>query len=340
MRLCVGTSKGIVLLDPDRAETPLMALAEPSSVWCMAQDSRDPKVIYAGTMGGGHMGQGGGKGSVAVSIDGGRNWKDVTPSGARDEDIWSVASSPAEPGSIFVGTSHARLFRSRERGGGFTECVAFLKIPGRDHWSFPPPPHIPHIRSLSFDPQNPETMYLGVEEGGVFRTRDFGDSFESLNHGIYEDIHTVVADPHNRDRLYATTGRGFYLSEDSGASWQHITRGFNRFYPIPLLTHAEAKGMIHTAAAGGPPPSWQRGSDGASAQLFRSKDGGMSFETISEGFGPTRAMVMRLKADPERTGEFFGVLNDGTVIRSRSAGEAVETIAGNLPPAYDLAVIP
>ena len=40
MLLCVGTSKGIVILDPDRGGLPLMALADPSSIWCMAQDSQ------------------------------------------------------------------------------------------------------------------------------------------------------------------------------------------------------------------------------------------------------------------------------------------------------------
>ena len=42
MKLCVGTSKGIVVLDAERKGKPLMVLADPPSVWCMAQDCRDP----------------------------------------------------------------------------------------------------------------------------------------------------------------------------------------------------------------------------------------------------------------------------------------------------------
>ena len=45
MKLCVGTSKGIVVLDAERKGKPLMARAEPPSVWCMAQDCRDPGTI-------------------------------------------------------------------------------------------------------------------------------------------------------------------------------------------------------------------------------------------------------------------------------------------------------
>ena len=50
MRLCIGTAKGIVILDPSRnGAVPLMVLADPSAVWCMAQDCADPNLIYAGS---------------------------------------------------------------------------------------------------------------------------------------------------------------------------------------------------------------------------------------------------------------------------------------------------
>ncbi len=43
MRLCVGTSKGVIFLDPAKGNRPVMVLADPSSVWCMAQDCGDPR---------------------------------------------------------------------------------------------------------------------------------------------------------------------------------------------------------------------------------------------------------------------------------------------------------
>ena len=49
MRLCIGTAKGIVILDPARGAIPLMVLADPSAVWCMAQDAADPNLLYAGS---------------------------------------------------------------------------------------------------------------------------------------------------------------------------------------------------------------------------------------------------------------------------------------------------
>ncbi len=332
MRLCVGTSKGIVILDPARGATPLMVLADPSGVWCMTQDCADRSVIYAGSTEAVR-----GKGTLARSLDAGRSWTDITPPLAREEEIWAVAASPAVKDQVWAGSSHARLFRSDDRGRSFKESQGFLKIPGRDRWTFPPPPHIPHVRSITFDPHDPSVMYVGVEEGGIFRTRNAGASFESLNEGLYHDIHTVAVDPRDSRRLYATTGGGFYLSTNAGVSWARIGDGIRRAYPVPLLVHDGDSEAILTAAAAGPPPTWS-GPVGADAMLYRSDDGGMHFETVAyeQGFG--RAMLMRLRADPE-LGGFLGVCNDGTVLRSSHDCAAVASIAEKLPAAYDLVAI-
>ncbi|MGH7950088.1 MAG: WD40/YVTN/BNR-like repeat-containing protein [Candidatus Binataceae bacterium] len=334
MRLLVGTAKGIIILDPDRGATPLMVLADPSSVWCMAQDAGDPGVVYAGSLG--HTR---GRDMLARSRDGGRSWTDITPGAARDEEVWALAASPAERNLVFVGTSHARLLRSTDGGNSFEECTAFAKIPGRERWSFPPPPHIPHVRSISFDPRNAATIYVGVEEGGVFRTRNRGETFEVLNNGIYHDVHTVAVDPADSARLYATTGAGFYRSENSGASWSRVYDGLSRTYTVPLLVDASAGTSIFTAAAAGPPPTWRAGSTGADATMFRSGDRGVSFTTLAMEHGPSRGMVMRLRADPSRAGGFFGATSDGSVIRAGAQGASVKVIAENLPPANDVVAI-
>jgi photosystem II stability/assembly factor-like uncharacterized protein len=334
MRLCVGTSKGIVILDPERGGVPLLVLADPTAVWCMAQDCADPGVIYAGATE--HVR---GKGTLTRSTDGGRTWTDISPASTREEEVWAVAASPAVQDRVFVGTSHARLLRSDDRGRSFVECRSFLAIPGRERWSFPPPPHIPHVRSIAFDPRDPDAMYVGVEEGGLFRSCDGGTSFESLNDGLHPDVHTVAVDPRDSRRLYVTTGRGFYLSQDAGRSWRQVRYGITRSYTVPLLVGGGDADTIFTAAAAGPPPTWSGGHGGAHAILFRSDDRATSFAPVEAVNAWGRGMVMRLRSDPEG-GAFFGVTNDGNVIRATERGSAAVVIAEKLPPAYDLAVLP
>src|ERR1700676_2867455 len=124
MRLCVGTSKGIVLLDPARGSTPLMVLADPSPVWFMAQDCEDPGYIYPAS----NDIVAHGRTVFARSADGGRTWVEMAPQSAREEEIWAMAAAPNVPGQVFIGTSHGRLLRSDDRGRTFIELTAFLKM--------------------------------------------------------------------------------------------------------------------------------------------------------------------------------------------------------------------
>jgi hypothetical protein len=340
MRLCVGTAKGMVVLDTERGSTPTRVLADPPSVWCMAQDCEDAEILYAGSIHNMQAGSARGRASLARSLDGGRSWQDITPRNARDDEVWAVAAAPDVSGQLFVGTSHARLFRSEDAGQSFKECGAFLKLPGRERWSFPPPPHIPHVRAIAFDPAAPDTMYFGVEEGGIFRSRDRGESFEPANHNIYPDIHCLMVDPEDSQRLYATTGRGLYVSPNEGGSWRFV-RGLSRSYTIPILMRRGRDPGIYTAAAAGPPPTWSMGPIGADALMFRSRDRGESFRPLTAVDGlpqATRGMVMRLREDS--SGAIIGALSDGSLVRISDGKDEFSIITEKLPPAYDFVTLP
>jgi hypothetical protein len=84
----------------------------------------------------------------------------------------------------------------------------------------PPRPWVPfgarniggHIQALAQDPANPSTLYAGTAQGGVFRTRDAGDTWEPL--GNPEDAFPVGAlavAPSNPRILYAGTGEPITL---------------------------------------------------------------------------------------------------------------------------------
>jgi len=322
------------MIDPDRGRAPVAVIANPSSISCMAQSAGDPRIIYVGSLEHTHMGDGPASGTLSRSLDGGRTWTDITPAGAHDESIWAVAAPPDAPGEVFIGTNHARLFHSQDHGQNFKECTAFLDLPGRDRWSFPPPPHIPHVRAITFDPTDPSIMYVGVEEGGVFRSRNRGLKFEPLNKGIYSDIHALAVDPADARRLYATTGRGLYRSETAGASWKLVS--LIRPYVVPLL--ADTGGVVYTAGAAGPPPTWM--AHGADAMLFVSEDGGCNFRPLAVADGICRGMVMALLQSRMRPDELFAVTTDGKVLRWRPREDEMVEIASNLPPAYALGALP
>ena len=258
MRLCVGTSKGIVILDAERGGAPLLISADPPSVWCLARDCYDAAIIYAGSVQNAQAGSARGKGSLARSADGGRTWQDITPSAIRDEEVWAVAASIHRTGELIIGTSHARVLRSADAGRTFQECSAFQKLSGHDRWSLPVSPYKARARSIVYDTTDPQSFYVGVEEGGLYRSSDGGASFVALNHGLPADVQCVTADPSDRARLYVATGRGVYVSADRGDSWDRA-KGLSRHYAVTLFADRYDGGSLYLAAAAGPPRNGRLG---------------------------------------------------------------------------------
>jgi photosystem II stability/assembly factor-like uncharacterized protein len=249
------------------------------------------------------------------------------------EDAWAFAADPRVPGRLSLGVSPALLYWSDDGGASWRACEAIRRIPGYERWTFPPPPHIPHVRSVVPDPQVIGAVYIGVEEGGIYRSADEGETWESLNEGLYWDVHTVTPAP-DGTRLYATTGRGFYRSDDGGEHWRHLMTGLDRRYTVPLVASRQRPGRLYTAAAAGPPPGWRQG---ANAALYRSDDGGERWLRLGEGLPPQfDAMVWQVAVDAAETvyiaagHELFG---------SHDTGESWQRLAEELPTVQALAVV-
>jgi len=249
------------------------------------------------------------------------------------EDVWAFAADPRVPGRLYLGVSPALLYWSDDSGASWRACEAIRHIPGYERWTFPPPPHIPHVRSVVPDPQVVGAVYIGVEEGGIYRSADEGETWESLNEGLYWDVHTVTPAP-DGTRLYATTGRGFYRSDDGGQHWRHLMTGLDRRYTVPLVASRQQTGRLYTAAAAGPPPGWRQG---ANAALSRSEDGGEHWLRLGQGLPPQfDAMVRQVAVDAADT---VYIAAGHELFSSHDTGESWQRLAGELPTVQALAVV-
>lgn len=343
MRLCAGTAKGIVILDPARHGPPLLALADPPSVWCMARDAGNPHLIYAGAVDNTIAGSARGRAALARSTDGGRSWTDITPGSARDDEVWSVATPPGRSGTVYIGTSRARLLRSENAGASFRECSAPCRPPARDRFGMASVAEPAPIRAIRFNPHDSSVIYLALETGGVFRSADGAGAFTPLHQAVNADLHDLAVDPDDPARLFAAAAAGVYYSATGGASWSRAG-GLTRRWAIALLpVGAGAQAAVFAAAAATPPPLWAMGPAGADALLFRSLDRGRTFAPIVSADGlahPARGATMRLVANPEDPNDIFGAVSDGSIVRIDGRAGVGRVIAERLPPVYDLIVTP
>ena len=257
-------------------------------------------------------------------------WTLVNPHAIADE-LWSFAADPRLEGRLYAGVSPALLHRSDDGGRTWKACESVRRIPGYERWTFPPPPHVPHVRSIAPDPRAAGAVYIGVEEGGVYRSPDGGETWESLNDGLYWDVHTI-APALDAERLCATTGAGFHLSEDGGRHWRRITAGLDRSYTVPCVVTDH---RLYVAAATGPPPTWR---DGVDAGLYRSDDGGQRWTRLDGGL-PRRFDTMVNALTVASGGSVYAAAGGALWARER-AGEHWRLVRDDLPTIHALTTGP
>jgi photosystem II stability/assembly factor-like uncharacterized protein len=247
------------------------------------------------------------------------------------DEVWSFAADPHLGGRLYLGVSPAMFYCSRDEGSTWTACESVKRIPGYETWTFPPPPHIPHVRSIAPDPAVYGGVYIGVEEGGVYRSHDGGDTWEGLNEGLYWDVHTVVPAKSSHE-LYATTGAGFHYSADGGGHWTHVPLGHR--YTVPLLAPPWRDGLLLTVTAEGPPPTWSQGVNGA---VYRSEDAGRTWRRAEKGLPPALDwMASALICDDESC--VYAAVG-GSILVSDDAGESWRTLLEGLPGVRALVAI-
>jgi uncharacterized protein (TIGR03437 family) len=106
------------------------------------------------------------------------------------------------------------------------------------------------VNALAADPTDPKTLYLGADQGGIWKTTDSGANWVPLTDDQpVIDIRALAIAPGNRNYLYAATGAnyagvGTMSSADAGTTWI--------YRPFPVEAAAPPPGVIIRALAVSP----------------------------------------------------------------------------------------
>jgi len=140
-------------------------------------------------------------------------------------------------------------------------------------------------RALAGVPSQPNTFYAGFDNGGVWRSTDYGANWVPL----FDDqstgsIGAIAVAPSNPDIIYVGTGagiirpdlaigNGMYKSTDAGRTWQHLGLRDSQMIAAISVDPGNAD-RLFVAVLGHPyGPNAERG-------VFRSTDGGRTFEKV------------------------------------------------------------
>jgi photosystem II stability/assembly factor-like uncharacterized protein len=300
------------------------------------------------------------KGAFLLTSDGERKKWEVSGPHFGGWEIYHVKGSPVDPNRVYASQSSGwfgQIIQRSNDGGKTWEPVGHKFTyeaggPTTHKWydGTPHPWEFARVWHLEPSLTDVDTIYAGVQDAGLFRSTDGGQSWQELSglrcHKSGPDwqpgagglcLHTIILDPSRADRIYvAISAAGAFRSDDAGATWQPINRGLkSEGIPNP---NAEVGHCVHRIALHRSRPDvlyMQKHWD-----VMRSDDGGDSWREVSGNlptdFGfpidvhahdPETIYVVPIKSDSEHYPP------DGKlrVYRSRSGGNEWEALTNGLP---------
>jgi photosystem II stability/assembly factor-like uncharacterized protein len=302
------------------------------------------------------------KGAFVITSDGARrDWRVEGPHFAGWQ-VMHVNGSPAEPDRLWASQWtdwHGQVVQRSDDGGRTWEALGnafgYATEPGTHRWydGTPHPWDFKRVWHLEPSPDDPETVYAGVEDAALFRSTDGGRAWTELeglrthpSAGAWAPgagglcLHTILIDPGDPRRMFvAISAAGAFRSEDGGESWELATGGLrSNFLPDP---EAPVGHCVHNMAMHPARPDtlfMQKHWD-----VCRSDDAGATWREVSGNLPSDFGFPIAVHAHEPDTVYVVPIHSDALhyppdgalrVARSRTGGDEWELLGAGLPQSH------
>jgi hypothetical protein len=347
MRLFVATRKGLFILEPGRwkAGKPHF-LGDPVTLALARGES-----LYA-ALNLGHFGV-----KLRRSDDSGETWQEVAapayppkPDSGDDktpwklDQIWSLEGSGKD---LWAGTIPGGLFHSTDRGESWRLVESLWRRPERREW-FGGGYDQPGIHSICIDPRDRRSLAVAISCGGVWLTRDGGETWQLGGKGMYaefmppekredpniQDVHRLVQSPSRPAVFWAQHHNGVFRSTDGAATWQEVKAVAPSKFGFAVAVHPNDPDTAWFVPA---VKDECRVPVDAKLVVARTRDGGKSFTSLGKGLPQEAAydLVYRHGLDVDATGNTlaFGSTT-GSLWVSEDQGDSWRCVSTHLPPIH------
>jgi photosystem II stability/assembly factor-like uncharacterized protein len=197
-------------------------------------------------------------------------------------------------------------------------------------------------------PSQPNVFYIGVCNGGVWKSNDYGHTWQPIfDQQPTGSIGAIAVAPSAPNIIYVGSGEGLhrpdlsvgdgiYKSSDGGKTWTHL--GLRDAQQIPqIAVDPHDPDRIFVAAAGHPyGPNLERGVfrsvDGSNFQPVLQKDENTGADDVLIDPSDSRVVYATLweaREGPWENGAWNGT--NGGIYKSTNSGETWEQLTGGLP---------
>lgn len=230
--------------------------------------------------------------------------------------VIAVAGDPVDPAAYYFGAVAGGIWKTEDAGTTW-RCVSdgFLKTSA--------------VGALAVSDTNPNVIYAGMGEttirtdvshgDGVYKSTDAGRTWKHVGLADTRFIGKVRIHPQNPEIVYvAALGhafgeneeRGVYRSRNGGTTWERLLFKSSRAGAVDLSIDAKNPDILYASIWQTYRNFWELSSGGPDSGLWRSRDGGDSWEEISlnKGFPQTLKGKIGVSASPVQAGRVFAIV--------------------------------
>jgi len=214
-------------------------------------------------------------------------WRHIGPSsfGGRIDDIEAI---PGRPSTIFVGTAGGGVFRTTNNG------TTWAPVFDRDGRST-------SIGDIAIAPSDPGIVWVGTGEpnnrqsstwgDGIYRSLDGGETWTHMGLKETHHIGRVVIHPRNPNTVFVAAlghlwgpndDRGVYRTTDGGTTWKKVLAGNNVTGAVDVALDPDGR-TVYAAMHQRQRRGFGFVGGGPGSGLFRSRDGGDTWEPLTNG---------------------------------------------------------
>jgi len=163
------------------------------------------------------------------TVDGGQNWLEVYGTTSPHSTAKDMVIDPSDAQILFIGLSHEGVLKSPD--GGLTWIPKSNGLPEDLEGNI-------SITELAIDHQEPNRVYAGTFDFGLFRTDDGGDNwgymyiYSPVDPDQYQEVLSLEVDPNNHFAIYVgiddkkyDSRDGLWVTTDGGSNWTHYFPG-------------------------------------------------------------------------------------------------------------------